>query len=238
MPILTGRIMACLVAAVAIVASSADAQEYKGKLTVEVYSADGEVTTDVNARYSSHDWTGWAGWYGPQSDVRQTRAGIEYDLRRPWLVLVPSAQIASGSFVGGSVYSEVGKAVYAVAGASRTNLKPYANLTFDPNESWQLGAGVHLGMEDSLAAFAIWDNRLDTGQQNSHVVLRHYLQHARRLTLDLSYKSGHDGAGDFIRGSGQAMEYDWHRWFLKVARDQHVNFTAATMWRAGGGLRF
>ena len=34
------------------------------------------------------------------------------------------------------------------------------------------------------------------------------------------------------------MEYDWHRWFVKLARDQHVNFSPATMWRAGGGLRF
>jgi hypothetical protein len=124
------------------------------------------------------------------------------------------------------------------AGASRTNLKPYANLTFDPNESWQLGAGAHLGKADSITAFAIWDNRLHTGQQNSHLLFRHYLPHSRRLTVDVSYKSGRDDDGVYIRGSAQAMEYDWHRWFVKLARDQHVNFTPATMWRAGGGLRF
>jgi len=238
MPIFSPRIFACTVAALALATFRADAQEYRGKATVGVYSAKKEVTADVNVRYSSHDWTGWVGWYGPQSDLRQGRAGIEFDLKRPRLVLVPSLQVASGSFVGGSVYSEVGGAVYLVAGASRTNLKPYANLTFDPNESWQLGAGVHFSAADSVAAFAIWDNRLDTGQQNSHVVFRHYLPHERRLAVDLSYKSGHDDAGEYVRGSGQAMEYDWHRWFMKLARDQHVNFTAATMWRAGGGVRF
>jgi hypothetical protein len=34
------------------------------------------------------------------------------------------------------------------------------------------------------------------------------------------------------------MEYDWHRWFVKLARDAHVNFTPDTMWRAGGGVGF
>src|SRR5262245_45851362 len=90
-------------------AATAYAQDYQGKLTVGVYTADDEVTTDLNVRYSSHDWTGWVGWYGPQSDIRQSRAGIEYDLKRKWVVLVPSLQVASQSFVGGSVYSEIGQ---------------------------------------------------------------------------------------------------------------------------------
>jgi len=232
-------LIACTVAGiVAASVSRAEAQDYHGKLTVGVYRASGESTTDLNLRYSAGDWTGWVGWYGPQSDVRQSRAGIEYDLKRPSLVLVPSMQIASQSFVGGSVYSEVGRSLYLIAGASRTNLKPYANLTFDPNESWQLGGGAHLGKSDTVAAFAIWDNRLHTGQQNSHLAIRHYLSNARRLTIDVSYKSGHDDEGVYVRGTAEAMEYDWHRWFVKAARDQHVNYTAVTMWRLGGGMRF
>jgi hypothetical protein len=35
-----------------------------------------------------------------------------------------------------------------------------------------------------------------------------------------------------------ATEVDWHRWFVKGARDAHVNYSAATMWRFGGGMRF
>jgi hypothetical protein len=234
----TRTVIGGTVAALGLGPSSAAAQDYQGKLTVEMYRAADQVTGDVNVRYSAHDVTGWVGWYGPQNEIRQGRAGIEYDLKRPSVFVVPSVQIASQSFVGGSVYSEIGRRLYVIAGASRTNLKPYANLSFDPNESWQLGGGVHVGMADSLAAFAIWDNRLETGQQNSHVVLRHYLTNARRLTLDVSYKSGHGDAGVFVRGSAEAMEYDWHRWFVKFARDAHVNYSAETMWRAGGGLRF
>lgn len=233
-----GRALAFALAVVVTPIRSADAQDYNGKFTAGVYAVDHQVTTDLNVRYSARHVTGWIGWYGPQGDIRQSRMGVEYDLKRSWLVAVPSAQVASGSFVGGSVYSEIGTRWYLVAGASRTNLRPYANLTFDPNESWQLGAGVHVGNADSVAAFTIWDNRLETGQQNSHVVIRHYLSHARRLTVDVSYKSGHGDAGDFVRGSAEAMEYDWHRWFVKLARDAHVNFTHETMWRTGAGLRF
>ena len=109
---------------VALTRARAEAQDYQGKLTVAVYTADSRVTTDLNVRYASHDWTGWVGWYGPQSEVRQSRAGIEYDFKRQGLVLVPSMQVASQSFVGGTIYSEVGQSVYLVAGVSRTNLKP------------------------------------------------------------------------------------------------------------------
>ena len=233
-----GRVAARAVTIILALVTGADAQDYRGKFTASVYAADHHVTTDLNVRYSSRHVTGWIGWYGPQSDVHQSRMGVEYDLKRSWLTLVPSAQLASRSFVGGSVYSEIGTRWYLVAGASRTNLKPYANLTFDPNESWQLGGGLHYGNTDSVAVFTIWDNRLDTGQQNSHLVIRHYLPHAERLTLDLSYKSGHGNTGEFVRGSAEAVEYDWHRWFVKLARDAQVNFTPQTMWRTGAGIRF
>ena len=218
--------------------ADAQAQDYRGKLTFGLYASDDQTTVDVNARYAAKAWTGWLGWYGPQSDVRQPRAGLEYDLRRRRLLLIPSLQVASRTFVGGSIYAEIGEAVYAITGVSRTDLKPYVNLNFDPNDSWQLGIGAHVGRADSVAAFTIWDNRLQTAQQNSHVVVRHYFAGPRRITLDLSYKSGRGDAGTFVRGAAVATELDWHRWFAKGARDVHANYGAPTMWRFGGGMRF
>jgi len=229
-------VAACVIAWLA--STSADAQDYQGKMTLGVYAADERTTVDINARYSARDWTGWLGWYGPQPDVGQARAGLEYDLRSRHLLFIPSIQAASPSFVGGSIYAEIGQVVYAIAGASRTDLKPYVNLNFDPNESWQLGAGLHFGRADSVAAFTIWDNRLHTAQRNSHVVVRHYFAGPYRLTLDASYKSGRGDTGEFVRGTAVATEVDWHRWFVKAARDAHVNYGASTMWRFGGGMRF
>jgi hypothetical protein len=228
----------CVIAWLASTPAYAQGEAHQGKLTVGVYSADAHTTTDVNVRYSAGSWTGWLGWYGPQSDVRQGRAGLEYDLRRRWIVLIPSVQVASASFVGGSIYSEIGRSLFAIAGVSRTNLQPYTNLNFDPNESSQLGAGAHFGRADTVAAYVIWDNRLATAQQNSHVVIRHDFAGPHRLTLDASYKSGRDDTGAFVRGTAVSTEVDWERWFVKAARDAHVNYTPETMWRFGGGMRF
>src|SRR5262245_5517297 len=139
----------CFIAACAIgflVSAPASAQteeNYRGKMTFGVYAAGSQPTVDVNARYSAGDWTGWLGWYGPHSEIgSQARAGLEYDMRRRRMLIIPSVQVASASFVGSSLYSEIGGTVYAIAGVSRTNLEPYVNLNFDPNESWQIGAGA------------------------------------------------------------------------------------------------
>ena len=70
--------VAFVILIIATSASYAEAQDYHGKLTVGVYRTDGRSTTDLNVRYSAGDWTGWVGWYGPQSEIRQSRAGIEY----------------------------------------------------------------------------------------------------------------------------------------------------------------
>jgi len=216
------------------------APDYHGKLTIAGYRAGGESSVDVNLRYSLGNWTGWAGYYATEegTPIRQGRVGIEYDLHMRWLFLVPSVQMASEGFYGGSVYSEIGGPVYVIAGVSRTNLGPYANLTFDPNESWQLGAGAHVGGSDTVALSTIWDNRLDTGQQITHAVVRHHFGGTYRLTVDVSYKSGHGDTGAYLRGDAESIEYDWRRWFVKGAHDRHANFGMPTMWRLGGGMRF
>ena len=229
--------VAVAVSAVLACAVAAHGQDYRGKATIGVYEAGGESSLDLNVRYAAGDFTGWLGYYGTTAEMQQGRAGIEYDYRRHGVYLVPSAQIASHGFAGATAYTELGTTVYLVAGFSRTNLHPYANLTFDPNESWQLGAGWHFG-EDSLAGYTIWDNRLNTGQQITHLVLRHYLAHTRRLTFDTSYKSGRGDENVYVRGVAGQVEYDWRRWFVKGAVDEHANYSAYTMFRLGGGWRF
>ena len=231
-------LFAWLVAASAASPAFAQAPDDHAKLTFGDYLFADQSGLDVNLRYSLSDWTGWVGYYAPTDGARQGRVGIEYDLRTRWLFLVPSAQAASAGFYGGSVYSEVGRRLYLIAGASRTNLRPYVNLNFDPNESWQLGGGAHLGKADAIALFSIWDNRLHTGQRNTHITARHYIATSQRVTLDASYKSGLGDDGVFVRGGAIAVEYDWRRWFARVACDQHANYGESTMWRLGGGVRF
>jgi hypothetical protein len=228
----------CALALATTTRAHAQTPDYHAKLTVGLYNA-GEVSSlDVNLRYSVGPWTGWVGNYRGEDHVHQSRGGVEYDIRRRWLFLVPSIQAASERFVGGSMYSEVGDRVYAIAGVSRTNLRPYVNLNFDPNESWQLGIGGHPRQADAVALFTVWDNRLNTGQQITHLIVRHHMERAQRVTIDVSYKSGHDDAGTYLTGTAEAIEYDRGRWFAKGARDAHANFEADTMWRLGAGVRF
>jgi hypothetical protein len=234
---LTRTLLAIVLATAA--SAPALAQDYHGKLTVSTYDAAGDQSVDVNARYTVGDWTGWLGYYGAQDGTEQGRGGIEYDWHhQSWLFLVPSMQVASRGFLGGTLYAEIGTTWYAIAGISRTDLRPYANLTFDPNDSWQLGAGFHFGKSDSIALYTIWDNRLDTGQQITHAVLRRHFAKTQRITLDVSYKSGHGDNDVYLRGDAEAVEYDWSRWFVKAAHDRHANFSEPTMWRFGGGFRF
>jgi hypothetical protein len=218
--------------------STARAQDYHGKVTLSTYDADGDNSVDVNVRYSVGDWQGWVGYYGAEDGTKQGRVGIEYDWHQSWLYLVPSVQAASKGFAGGSLYAEIGTQWYLIGGISRTDLRPYANLTFDPNDSWQLGAGLHFHKADSIALYTIWDNRLDTGQQITHAVLRHHFGATERITLDVSYKSGHGDNNVYLRGDAEAAEYDWSRWFVKAAHDRHANFSEPTMWRFGAGFRF
>jgi hypothetical protein len=42
----------------------------------------------------------------------------------------------------------------------------------------------------------------------------------------------------YVRGLAEQVEYDWRRWFVKGAVDEHANYGAYTMIRAGGGWRF
>jgi hypothetical protein len=102
----------------------------------------------------------WVGAYHANDGFDQLRAGWEYDYRHGGLTLVPSAQAASHGFLGASVYAEVGRCVYATSGAGRTNLHPYWNLAFDPNDFAQIGVGTRNDAEDVAAVFAIHDVRL------------------------------------------------------------------------------
>lgn len=151
---------------------------------------------------------------------------------------MPSVQLASNGFVQGSVYSELGGATRAILGYSRTNLRPHATLTFDPNDSAQLGIGRILRDAGRVDLFTIADVRLGTGQQNTHLIWRRPFGRGKRLTLDVLYKSGHADSGAFVRGGGATLTLDWPRWFLRWAYDPDVNFSAYMMVRIGGGIRF
>lgn len=208
------------------------------KLTLGLYRTGTDWSGDLNLRGSSGDFNFWLGGYAAGGGEGVGRIGGEWAYKAETLRFTPTLAVATNGLVSGQLYAEVGRSIYLIAGASRTNLRDYFNLTFDPNESLQLGAGVHVDARTLLAAYSIFDVRLHTGQQNTHLVVRRYLSHEHRLTVDVVYKSGHTDEREFVRGLGATVTWDWARFFLRAAYDPYANFTASTMVRAGGGVRF
>jgi hypothetical protein len=216
-----------------------DADEFKSKLTLGIYLTPGSRAYDLNLRHQFGPFTAWvAGFYDPQSN-KLMRVGGQYDYKKGWLHLVPSLEVSTTKAMSGSLSSELGagKTVF-LAGVSRTNLRPFFDLFWDPSDSVQLGIGHRISSYDRISAFTIFDVRLHTQQQNTHVVWRHKLNRNNGITFDGLFKSGHTETGNFIYNVGLGVYYDRPKWFWKLHYDPHVNFTERTMVRSGIGLKF
>ena len=228
---------------VAVHAADEAAQAVSYKLTAGHYQLSGgglpkASGLDINLRASGSFGNAWLGWYGSASqDIKQVRAGWDSSYKLGPVRVMPSLQIASGGFVGGSLSVETGDSWFVGAGAGRTNLRNYANLNFDPNDAWMLSGGYRWADNRSLALQVVRDNRLNPDQQNMHLVYRTPINGSDRLTLDLLQKKGLVG-GLPISRFGLSAGYDWPRYFVRVAWDPQVNFTAQDMLRLSVGTRF
>ena len=169
-----------------------------------------------------------------------TRCGsvTSTDYHRDWLTLVPSAQAATHGFFGATIYGEAGRRFFGIGGAGRTNLQPYWNLGFDPNDYVQFGAGYRDHAGDALSVYAIRDNRLGTGQTNTHLFFRRYLPDRWRLSVDVVNEHGNGDDGLVVRAWSVSVDADWRQWFVRVAEDPHVNYTPDRQFRVAAGVRF
>jgi hypothetical protein len=209
------------------------------KLTLAYYHfSSGTSGADVNLRHTFESMTAWIGAYVQDDGFDQERVGWEYDYHSQWLTLVPSVQAATHGFLGASVYSEIGGRLFAIAGAGRTNLQPYWNLGFDPNDYVQVGAAYRESSGSTVSVYAIRDNRLGTGQTNTHFTVRRYLPGQWRLTVDAVSERGRNEDGNDVNGLAVSVDVEGRRWFARVAQDPHVNYTAYWQFRIASGLRF
>jgi len=209
------------------------------KVTLAYYHfSSGKLGVDAYFRHTFSSSTAWIGVYHENDGFDQARVGYEYDYHSHWLTLVPSVQAATHDFVGATIYSEVGVHLFGIGGFGRTNLQPYWNLGFDPNDYIQAGAGYRDAAGNTIEAYAIHDDRLGTGQTNTHVTLRRYLPDTWRLTLDVVNERGRGEDDIDINTWAVSVDANWRRWFVRVAEDPHVNYTADHQVRIAGGCRF
>jgi len=214
------------------------ADELKSKVTLSVYGLSNDYNVDLNLRHQFGPVVAWiAGFYDRKGDSL-ARIGGEYDFQYKWLLLIPTIEIGSTGALAGSLYAELGTKNYAIAGYSQTNGKPFNDLFFDPSESVQLGLGRKISNYDKLSGYVIFDVRLHTHQQDTHILWRHRLNAKNGITLDALYKSGRGDDGRTIRNAGLGVYYDRPHWFWKAYYDPNVNFTHQDMVRVGVGLKF
>ena len=214
------------------------------KLTPNVYhETAGRSAVDINLRGNREDDVFWIGQYQRGTEFQQTRVGYERQYPLPFGRIIASGQYASHGFVGGSATLELsnGKEApyFGLLGFGRTNLKPYYNLNFDPNDSILLGAGWRPNNATLMTLYQIRDDRLRTEQRVTHLVLRKQTSAQSRLTVDLFQRTGRsDPDSELFHGTGITLTYDQEPWFFRLALDPHANFTASNMTRLAVGIRF
>jgi len=217
-----------------------EADSPRWKLTTGWYHFSNNTDAgDFNLRYSWKEAGNfWIGYYLPDTpDSDQVRGGWDTQILLGPLRVMPSLQVASGSFLGGSLGVETGETWFVGAGYGRTNLRPYVNLNFDPNDSYSINAGYRWTNGASASVLWVQDIRLNPDQKHLHLVYRSPLPKGRRLTMDVLLKTGRV-EGTTIYRLGASVTYDWPRYFVRMAYDPHANFAPEDMWRLSVGLRF
>ena len=186
---------------------------------------------DINLRYTYGQGNVWLGWFrSPALRFSEPRGGWDDVFTWGNVRLLPSLQVASGGFIGGSLAIETGERWFVGTGLGRTNLRPYINLNFDPNDSYSLYGGYRWTDASSLSLQLVRDNRENPDQQHVHLVWRQKLPDRSQFIVDLLAKQG-TVEGRFIRRTGLTLGYDWPVWSVRAAWDPKVNFTAQNMLR-------
>ncbi len=223
--------------------SAQAAEETAYKFTTGLYALSGGGLSnshglDINVRQSSELGNIWAAWYrSPEQEVSQPRIGWDKSFEASHWRVMPSVQTASGGFIGGSLSVETGDAFFAGAGLGRTNLHPYVNLNFDPNDAWMASVGYRWSSLQSVSVQVVRDNRKNPDQQHLHLLYRTPMPEGERLTVDVLFKSGLV-EDRMVHRTGLSLTYDFAQFFTRIAYDPVINFTPQTMWRVSLGQRF
>jgi hypothetical protein len=141
----------------------------------------------VNLRWEQGRTRAWSGFYTDPNLGHQARVGFDQTFTlAPAALMQVSLQAASQGFFGGSALLVLGDRWFVVARLGRTNLQPYFNLSFDPNDSITEGFGWKGRGDTSLALTVVADDRLGTGQKGWHVFSRTQWNANLRVSADFN----------------------------------------------------
>ena len=166
-----------------------NADEFKSKLTLGIYFITGAQAYDLNLRHQFGPVTAWIAGYKDTNGNQLIRVGGQYDYHKAWFHFVPTGEIETTKGASLSLYSELGHNTVAIVGYSRTNLKTFFDLFWDPGDAMQLGVAHKISSYDRIQAYTIFDVRLHTAQENTHVLYRHKVDRNNGVTFDAVFKS-------------------------------------------------
>ena len=126
---------------------------------------------------------------------------------------------------------------FALVGWGRTNLRPYFNLNFDPNDAVTAGAGWHGSNGRTVSLVVVADDRLHIGQKHWHLFSHWLASDELNVTLDLLRKTG-EGDGGPVHAWGLGATFDFPTWFVRLVRDPKQNFSTQDATRISAGVRF
>ncbi|MSQ56852.1 MAG: hypothetical protein EXR35_04860 [Limnohabitans sp.] len=183
--IISSLLLACIHCSTWAQPSSENTDEVFFKLT-PTFLANSDKTggTDINLRANAGPIITWIGYYEDTEHFKQVRAGYEYAIGARLGHITPSVQVASKGFTGLSVNHQMGDKVYSILGLSRTNMRDYYNLSFDPIESVSIGIGTKYFKKTNLFYYTVKDNGLNTGETVSHVVWQLSPEKGERWIVD------------------------------------------------------
>lgn len=214
-------------------------QPIEYKLSLANYDTQNVHSNDINLRADLGNQRAWLGYYKESSTgFDQLRGGYERTDQMSMVNIDTSLQVATRGFLGGSITVTTVDPFFGIIGYGVTNLKPYTNLNFDPNDAVTLGLGYKMKDGPSITLFMVRDIRVVPGQQNVHLLMQLPLQNKQRITIDMFSKNGPTDPGQSINSVGASATYDWKSYFLRVAYDPKVNFTQDNMTRVTVGMRF
>ncbi len=214
------------------------------KLTASRYTNSLQgASNDFNIRGNTENLAFWVGYYDQPKIFQQTRVGMEYSHPLPLGRLIGSIQIATENFQGWSLTWDGKNAdehgFGPLLGIGRTNLKPYYNLNFDPNDSVLIGGSFSSSKTGKIMLYQIYDDRLHTGQKVTHLVWRRSYADGKRITIDAFTRSGANAPGEKVyRGTGMTATLDLNDWFVRFGHDPNSNFSPGNIIRVALGYRY
>lgn len=144
----------------------------------------------------------------------------------------------SGRISGAGLWLGKDETWRLAVGARRQPYRSGLGFAPDSGEKSLVTASYLWSSQQSLSLQWVRQGSTELGQRTVHLVYGTAMPGNQTLKLGVSAISGWEPAGGSQQRIGLSVGYDWPRYFVKLAYDPQVNFTAKDQVRVSLGTRF